>query len=394
VARLTNLSIANLKASKVRREVPDPGQRGLYVVVQPGTQAKSYAVRYRFGGRSRKLTLGAGLDLAAARKLAADALYQVSQGRDPGSLKQAQKDAAKAAAADTLAAVAEEYFKREGSKRRNAAAQQSILTRLVLPTLGKRPIGEIRRKDIMRLLDRIADENGAAQSDATLALIRVIMNWFALRDEDFRSPIVKGMRRHKPSEHARSRILTDDELCAIWRIADADPGPFGAYIKFLLLTAARRNEAAHMRRSEIVGTDWTLPASRNKTKVDLVRPLSAAALALIARAPRIHTSDFVFSVDGRRFGGLSRRKIPFDKASGVTGWTLHDLRRTARSLMSRVGVPSHHAERCLGHVVGGVEGVYDRHDYRPEMLIAYEKLATLIQQIVNPQPNVVAMARS
>ena len=148
------------------------------------------------------------------------------------------------------------------------------------------------------------------------------------------------------------------------------------------------------RRQRPVRADDLAAASRNKTKVDLVRPLSAAALAVIAQAPRIHTSDFVFSVDGRRFGGLSCRKIPFDKASGVTGWTLHDLRRTARSLMSRAGVPSEHAERCLGHVIGGVEGVYDRHHYREEMLIAYEKLATLLGQIVDPQPNVVAMVRS
>ena len=101
----------------------------------------------------------------------------------------------------------------------------------------------------------------------------------------------------------------------------------------------------------------------------------------------------MFTADGRPLGGWSRRKAEFDKASGVQGWTIHDLRRTARSLMSRAGVPSEHAERCLGHVIGGVEGTYDRHHYREEMLIAYEKLSTLISQIVDPQPNVVAVAR-
>jgi integrase len=148
-----------------------------------------------------------------------------------------------------------------------------------------------------------------------------------------------------------------------------------------------------MRWSEIVGTDWTLPAARNKTKVDLVRPLSAAALALLSRTPRIAGTDYVFSADGRRVGGMARRKKEIDAASGVVDWTLHDLRRTARSLMSRAGVPSEHAERCLGHVIGGVEGVYDRHSYRDEMRVAYERLATLLGQIVDPQPNVVAMVR-
>jgi integrase len=136
-----------------------------------------------------------------------------------------------------------------------------------------------------------------------------------------------------------------------------------------------------------------LPASRNKTKNDLTRPLSAAALAVLSKVPRIAGSDFVFSAGGRRLGGMTRRKREIDEASGVTGWMLHDLRRTARSLMSRAGVPSEHAERTLGHTIRGVEGVYDRHSYRAEMLIAYEKLATLIGQIVDPQPNVIAMAR-
>jgi integrase len=90
---------------------------------------------------------------------------------------------------------------------------------------------------------------------------------------------------------------------------------------------------------------------------------------------------------------MARRKAELDKGSGVTDWTLHDLRRTARSLMSRAKVISEHAERCLGHRIPGIEGIYNRYPYRDEMLIAYEKLATLISQIVDPQPNVVAMAR-
>jgi integrase len=168
-------------------------------------------------------------------------------------------------------------------------------------------------------------------------------------------------------------------------------GPFGTYVKFLLLSAARRNEAAHMKRVEIVGTDWTLPAARSKTKVDVARPLSAAAPAVLSKVPQIAGSEFVFSHDGRRLGGMTRRKAEIDEASGTSGWTLHDLRRTARSLMSRAGVLSEHAERCLGHVIPGIQGTYDRHKYREEMLVAYEKLSTLIAQIVDPQPNVVPM---
>ena len=117
-------------------------------------------------------------------------------------------------------------------------------------------------------------------------------------------------------------------------------------------------------------------------------------LAILAKTPRIAGSDFVFTADGRRLGGMTHRKAEIDKASGVTNWTIHDLRRTARSLMSRAGVSSDHAERCLGHVIGGVAGVYDRHRYSDEMLLAYEKLATLIEHIVNPVANVVPLAEA
>jgi integrase len=391
VARaLTPFEIEKLKASDIRREIPDPGQRGLYVVIQT-SGSKSFAVRYRFGGKPRKLTLQAGISLAAARKEAAAALYEVAQGRDPGAAKRQAKEGQRLAAADTFKFVAEEYLRREGHKLRSAHWRRRALERLAYPGIGERPIADIRRSEIVRLLDRIEEDNGAAMADQSLAVLRRIFHWYASRSDDFRTPIVRGMARTKPKERARTRILSDDELRAVWKAANPPKGPFGGYLTFLLLTAARRNEAADMRWSEINGFDWTLPASRNKVNAELVRPLSNAAQDVLAKVRRIAGSDFVFTGDGRRLGGFTARKKAFDKQCGVTGWTLHDLRRTARSLMSRAGVPSEHAERCLGHVIGGVEGVYNRHGYRDEMLIAYEKLATLIGQIVYPQPNVAAL---
>jgi integrase len=190
----------------------------------------------------------------------------------------------------------------------------------------------------------------------------------------------------------RDRILTDSELQAIWKAAEATEGPFGRLVQFLLLTAARRDEAARMVRDEINGSDWTLPAARNKVKVDLIRPLPVAAQSVLAKLPQIGQRGFVFTTNGRvPVAGYSRFKQLLDEASGVKGWVLHDLRRTARSLMSRAGVPSDHAERCLGHLMPGVRSVYDRHQYRSEMLAAYEALAALIERIVDPQENVVAL---
>src|SRR5262249_28097115 len=144
-------------------------------------------------------------------------------------------------------------------------------------------------------------------------------------------------------------------------------------VKFLLLTGARRTEAARMTWSEISGADWTLPAARNKVKVDLIRPLSAAAQATIAQLPRIGRQGFVFTNGGDRpIRNFSKSKRRLDRAAGVTGWTLHDLRRTARSLMSRAGVLNDHAERCLGHVMGGVRGTYDPNEFLEEKRRAFE----------------------
>jgi integrase len=187
------------------------------------------------------------------------------------------------------------------------------------------------------------------------------------------------MARTKPKERARDRILSDEELRAVWKQAEAN-GVFGAMIRFILLTAARRSEVSELRWSEIDGTttDWTLPAERNKTKVELVRPLSKAALEVLPDSG----CEWVFAVDGKPITAFSRFKQEFDKACGVSDYVLHDLRRTARSLMSRAGVDADIAERCLGHVIPGVRSVYDRHEYYREKQRAYEALAGLIDRIV------------
>jgi len=387
---LTAITVAKLKRLAKRYEVPDLGQRGLYLVVFPSGQ-RSFIVRYRFGGRKRKLTLG-HVDLAAARKLAADALFEVSQGRDPALAKKAAKEKAASADANTVKAVCEKYLAHDGKELRTAADRHATLERLVYPEIGRLPINSLRRGAVTDLLDKIAANSGPVMADRTLAILRKILNWYAVRDEDYRSPIVKGMAKIKPKDRARQRTLADDELRAVWKVASEGKGPFSALVKLLLLTAARRSEAADMRWKEVDGADWTLPAARNKTKVDLIRPLSKQAEAVLAAQPQIADCGYVFTTDGKHaLSGFSKFKREFDRRCGVTGWTLHDLRRTARSLMSRAGVNSDHAEQCLGHVIKGVEGTYDKYEYYKEKKQAFEALATLIERIVNPANNVVPM---
>jgi len=353
-----------------------------------------------------------GLSLRDARKEVKGILGAVAKGGDP----LAERRKAAAAGANTLRAIFEEYFRVElamkrddegrpvfpenGSKLRSARNRVGIVERLVYPTLGRHPIGDMKRSDLIRLLDKIAEQNGPVMSDHVLAIVRRVLNWHASRDDDFISPIRPGMARTKANERKRNRVLCDEggrpeddnQLRAVWRTAEAHGGPWGAFLQFLLLTAVRRNEARFMRRTELSGDTWVIPAGRYKTKIDMVLPLSAAAQAVLAKVPQIGTSDLIFTRDGRRpIGGHTKLKSDFDRACGVTGWTLHDLRRTARTLLSRAGVAVDVAERCLGHVPGGVRGTYDRHKYHDEMKLAFEKLATLIESIVNPKENVLPM---
>jgi integrase len=392
---LTDIAVRRLKPSSTRQEIPDTGCRGLYLIVQP-SGARGFAVRYRLTGISRKLTLPPGISLAGARKLAADAMFEVAQGRDPAAAKRAAQQTR--AGRDTFQAIAMEYLRREGlrpeeKQLRSLKWREQVLRRHVYPALGDRPITEIRRSEIVRLLDKVEEGSGATMADRTLAIVRLIMNWHATRSDDFRSPIVRGMTRVSAEERARARILSDDELRAVWKTAAQRQSLFDYLVQFLLLTAARKNEAARMTWAELSGAgEWVLPAKRNKTKAELVRPLSTAAQDVLAALPRIAGSAFVFTADGgRALGGFTRRKQQFDARCGVSNWTVHDLRRSARSLLSRAGIGADIAERCLGHTIGGVRGVYDRHQYREEMRHAYEAVAGLMEHIINPKPNVVTL---
>jgi integrase len=351
---------------------------------------RSFVINYRIAHQERRYTIGQYPDWSVLNAVkAAKALRQrIDRGEDPLDGRRKQESVKE----NAFQAICEEFFRRDGAGLRTKNDRENDLRRLAYPKLGAKAIEDIRRTDIIRLLDGVADNHGLVMADRLLAYMRRVMNWHASRSDTYSSPIVRGMARTKGKERARERTLTDDEIKAVWRAAEASTAPYSRLLRFILLTGARRAEAAEMAWSELSGADWTLPAIRNKTKVDLVRPLSKQALAAL---PPKGNGTFVFTTDGATpIGGFSKFKLAFDEACGVKGWTVHDLRRTARTLMSRAGVNIDIAERCLGHVMPGVRGTYDRHQYIDEMQRAYEALASLIDRVVNPTAdNVTAIAQ-
>jgi integrase len=389
-AKLTQSIVDNLTA--------DPGrgdrtifwcetQPGFGVMVTPSGR-RSYIVQYRQHGVSRRLTLKAdSLSLVQARKEARKHQGDIERGIDPVVEERKEKERAEAAKEGTLANVVDEYVKRLKRNKppiRTMPERERIFHRSIVPALGERQIVDIQRSDVTRMLDKIEDDSGPVAATKALAVLSAFFSWYATRHDSFRSPITRGMARTKAHERARERTLSDDEIKTLLRAVEAKNDAFSALIEFLLLVGCRRGEAANMQWTEVDSNgEWTIPGRRTKIKKDVIIPLSKAARDVLARIPEIAGCPWVFSNNGRKqVTDFVSPKVRLDKATALKDWRLHDLRRTARTLLSRAGVAPDVAERCLGHVVGGiVRNTYDRHAYLNEKREAFEKLAVEIDRI-------------
>ena len=396
---LSDAGVAAMKPRAARYSFPDPELRGHCVRVTPGG-AKSYVFIARDpAGKQIWATVG-GADLitiAEAREKAREAIKRVQAGK--AALETPIK-------AETFAEVAEQWLKRH--VRAKGLRSEGEVIRLIKahidPAWTNRPFLDIKRSDVTRLLDEVEDDHGARQADYVLAIVRGVMNFYASRADDYVAPIVQGMRRTNPKERARARILSDDELRAVWKAAEGD-GQFGAFVRLLLMTSQRRDKVASMRWADIAddGT-WTIPADAREVQRGRAQAAWGGYRHRTRAAPaRRHPYVFAAGRSGKGtdhvpMSGWSKRKRVLDAKIAailpdVPQWQLHDLRRTARSLMSRAGVISEHGERVMGHVQLGIVKVYDRHAYFDEKADALAKLAVLIDAIVDPRRAAVAPLR-
>jgi len=387
---LTDKGVKALTPRSKRYAYPDPELRGHYVRIQPGG-AKTFVVVARNPGSGRQEWAAVGacdvLSVDEARKQAQTALARIRAGQP-----------AFEPPVESFETVARDWLKRHVQKNRLRSAKQiaGLLELHVFHFWKGRPFLSIRRSDVTALLDDVEDDHGARQADAVLTVVRSIMGWYATRSDDYQPPIIRGMRRQNPKEQVRERILADDEIRKIWKAAEAN-GTFGAFVRIALLTAQRRAKIVTMRWGDISKAgEWTIPQEKREKDSAKSLMLPPAAIDIIRAQPRLGENPFVFAsarTDGP-ITGLSMMKNDFvARLSGVEHWTIHDLRRTARSLMSRAGVSSEHAERVMGHAIGGVEGVYDQHKYSDEKAEALRKLAGLVDGIVNPHPNVIPITK-
>ncbi len=368
------------KGAPRRYILRDEEMRGLYVRVPPFGPIVFAAIARDPFGKQILATLGTTSDLTIgqARDRAREAIRRIKKGEpafEPPKLKP-----------ESVAVVTANWLSRhvEKNQLRTAPELRRICERYILPFWADRDFVDIRRSDIAMLLDRIEDKHGPSMADGVLKVLRSVSSWVQSGDDTYVPPFAKNMRRVSKEDRQRERVLGDDELRRIWDTA-GDAGPFGRLVKLLLLTAQRKDKVRTLKWDDIADGVWTIATEkREKGNAGALR-LPQVALDLIDAQPRFATNPFVFA--GKRDAAWlfdNRLKLKLDTDSGDNDWRLHDLRRTARSLMSRAGVQSEHAERVLGHAIGGVQGIYNRHPYFNEKGDALLSLAALIERIVNP----------
>jgi integrase len=377
-----------------RKETYDAKVPGLFLRITK-TGNKSWGLDFRFNGKRERLMLGSytvvGLD--DARTAAMDALRAVRDGRNPAAEKRAAKESK--LSPDTFRAVATLFVDRH-AKRNNRSWKETerIFKVYVAPVWKDRPLADIRRPDLIHLLDCVEDNNGSVMADAVLAQVRKLFNWALDRGIIETTPIARVQRRTKSKERARKRWLDKSEIKAVWSAADHAGYPFGPFVKMLLLTGQRRSEVANMRWDEIDNGVWTIPSTKTKNKQEHEVPLSQVAIDLLGNIP--NTGDYVFlsgrSKAGNPISGFSKAKTALDLHiinSGVKlkKWGYHDIRRTVRTHMSRLNVASGVAERVLNHLPQGVEAIYDCHQYFLEKQKALNTWASSLSLILSDEPS-------
>ncbi len=398
---LTAKQVEHMKPNtKGRLEVAAGPPSGLYLVIQP-SGTKSWAFRYRFRDRPRKLTLSKpypDLKLAAARAEAESKVEELKNGKDPAIV---QAEEIKAAEPNSVEAVADEWIERYAKPSMKSSAEpRRLLDKEILPNWKDKYITEIGRPEVLRVLDKLIDRETPILANRVLALMKSWFRWCVERGLITSNPTA-GIR--PPSaETSRDRVLTPEELTAIWEAAPDLGFPFGQYFRLLILTGQRRNEVANMQWSQVdLDTNsllWTLP--KESTKAGRIHdvPLSTAAAALLDELPTFDElsekdkpegGPYVFTTRSGKaaISGFSKAKILLDsailerrkkaakaarskaKVEGLADWTIHDLRRTMATWMANNGVAIHVLSAVLNHSPGstmGITAVYARSKFGKE----------------------------
>jgi integrase len=381
--KLTAPSVRALKLQRDQRDKTfwDDEIGGFGIRVREGG-SKAWVVQYDFGGRARRMTLGAveALDAGKARATAKDILASVRLGRDPA----AEKHTARARASETFGALLPRYLEHQRAKLKPRSFEE-VARHLEMHAqpLHARALDAVDQRAAAIMLAKIAENNGPAAANRTRASVSAYFSW--LMKEGLASSNPFANTNKAPENASRDRTPTDDELAEIWRACEDNQ--YGAIVRLLMLCGARRDEIAGLRWSEVNVDDAliTLPPERTKSRREHEIPLSAAALAIVEAQPLRDGRDHIFGRGEGGFSDYSSSKSELDArilaarqakakrgkaAAPMPAWTLHDFRRAmSTALHEKLGIAPHVVEATLGHTGtfrSGVASVYNRSSYRTE----------------------------
>jgi integrase len=325
------------------------------------------------------MTLGQhpAISLAEARQAWRQARQEVQSGRDPSARKLAM-------GATNFKSVAAEWILRDQAKNKSKAIVARMIDRDVLPAWEHRQITDIGRRDVLDVIDAVADRGAVIMARRLQAHLHRLFKWAVGRGIIEVNPLAD---LPKPgSETRRDRVLSDQELVKVWKAAEQSGYPYECAIKLLILTGARREEIARLRWSEWDGLSIRLTAERTKNGEPHEIPLSTAAMSVLGSVPRIAGSEYVFTRDGRKpIADWGRAKARLDELASIAPWRVHDLRRTTATGLQKLGTPLQVTEAILGHTAGsraGVVGIYQRHDYANEKRAALEAWGAHVMALV------------
>lgn len=342
---------------------------GLHLRVT-GKGTKTFTAMIRVNGRLQRRTIGRypRLSLAEARAQTLQMLRVAAEGVDPRQPKQ-EVDATL-----TYAELVQDYY--DLHLKPNARSCDDIKASLTkhpaLRQLLTRPAAGIVKRDIVTGIDAIVARGTPQAAVNILRRLKMLFNWAVERDILPANPC-NGIRPPVRTVE-RDRVLTDQEIAAVWAASHELPAPYGQMYRMFLLTGQRRSEVATMRWSEVTGDVWLIPREKVKKDRPHAVPLSATAAATLASLPRYGKDAFVFTTTGGKSASsnFAKVKAEMDRLSGVSGWTIHDIRRTVRSKLAELGVPREVARKVMNHEDGKVDRIYNRHEYLAEKREALE----------------------
>jgi integrase len=365
----------------------DKSLPGFHLRISPRGR-KTFGVMYRHAGRVRRMTFGTfpPLTLADAREKAKEELRKAAKGEDPATQKAEEREA------DSFRLLADDYLNRYAKlKKKSWKEDNRIIDKKLNPAIGNITAKRITRAQIRELLDGIA-ATAPIEANRVLATVRKIYNWALSQD------LVESNPCHGISapgvEHQRDRVFSEDEIKKLWKEFDAETVGMGATFKLRLITAQRGGEvfSVEWKDLDLENAWWTIPGEKAKNGLAHRVPLTPAAIRIFK------------DLKEKQMGSKTRKESPWvfparqgtghlttcqksveeiRDRSGIKDFTAHDLRRTAASMMTGMGIPRLTVSKILNHVEPGVTAVYDRHSYDKEKREALEGWSHRLQLMVS-----------